>query len=736
MRRSKQRQKERKRRRGRLIFLLLLLLLGTACWYGYHRISAEIDTAAESFMDYVNAGDAAGAASLLLDKEGGEAGLTSLITLFQGHDFTFRSTGRSRPTGLISGTAVLYFNSGGTLHTAPLRLVRRGRDWLIGTLPEVKIMTGALIEKAEPSTVQLFWQNERIELPAPAGLTVEAGAVARVQLFGDAAVIEPLEEIHLSRLLRFSDTKCEGELEGNLPLEPPLSVYLVDPGTAYQAEQGSTQDLIVGMSDLALYLSAGKVVAARVEKGFSPGTIRVLLRQNLNQLSDESLFHRQLRLNSKNNYTLDDKRSGVLFTFEPGQNVLIEPSGETIKVTPEGLDSIIFQHRIFFSAHQNGTMIIENLARDGWPGGNPAYRGILEIANQDGRLIVINEPTLEEYLYTVVPSEMPAGFGLEALKTQAVAARSYAYRSILSSGYSRYGAHVDDSVMSQVYNNAPEQPAATEAVMATAGMILFYGDQAADARFFSTSCGFTANYHEVWHDPVTGSFPAGPVPYLKAVSQIPGEKFNLESEEEMAGFLRRGDWAGYDRTSPYFRWSVEMSGEQLTAAINQNLAHRYREQPEFILTGEDGKFNSIEIPRNPLGRLKDIRVCRRGAGGNIMVLEVEGTNGTYQIMKEYNIRFTLRPVNYLPGSTPVILKRHDGSRVQDYAILPSAFACIDVERDESGEITRVLISGGGNGHGVGMSQYGARGMAEQGYDFREILRHYYPGAELSRICEP
>ena len=65
MRRSKQRQKERKRRRGRLIFLLLLLLLGTACWYGYHRISAEIDTAAESFMDYVNAGDAAGAASLL-----------------------------------------------------------------------------------------------------------------------------------------------------------------------------------------------------------------------------------------------------------------------------------------------------------------------------------------------------------------------------------------------------------------------------------------------------------------------------------------------------------------------------------------------------------------------------------------------------------------------------------------------------------------------------------------------
>ncbi len=699
MHRSKKYQKERKHRRsgcGMFLFLLLVLLLGIACWYGYRQICADIDTAAGNFMKCVDAGDVEGAASFLLDKEGGEAGLTSLITLFQGPDFTFRSAGRGLPTGLFSGTAVLYFNSGGFLNRAPLHLVRRGRDWLIGTLPEVKIMAGALIEKTKPSTVQLLWQDERIELPVPDGLTVEEGTVARVWLFGDAVVIEPLEEIHLSRLLRLSDTGCEGELEGNLPLEPPLSVYLVEPGTAYQAEQGSPQDLIVGMSDLALYLSGGNVVAARVEKGFSPRTIRVLLRQNLNQLSDESLFHRQLRLNSEYNYTLEDKCSGALFTFEPGQTVLIEPSGESIKVSPEGFDSIIFQQRIFFFAHQNGTMIIENLARDGWPGGNPVYRGILEIANQDGRLVVINEPALEEYLYTVVPGEMPAGFGLEALKTQAVASRSYAYRSILSSGYSSYGAHVDDSVMSQVYNNYPEQPVATEAVEETNGMVLFYGEHPADTRYFSTSCGFTASYNEVWQDPVTGSFPADPVPYLKALSQVPGETFNLKHEDDMELFLKRNDWPGYDSASPYFRWKVEMSGEQLTAAINHNLAQRYREQPEFILTREGDQFRSIEIPRNPLGRLLDIRVFQRGAGGNIMILEIEGTNGTYRIMKEYNIRVVLRPANYLPEASPVVLHFHDGTRVLDYAILPSAFACFSVERDESGEVTRVLISGGGD----------------------------------------
>ncbi len=667
---------------------------------------------------------------MLLDKEGGMAGLTSLVALFQGDEFAYNSTGKGRLTGLSNGTALIYFNSGGSIYTASLYLAHRRGGWSISALPEIKIMTGALIVESGPLAVQLFYNGERIELPLTGDLPAEAGAVVHVQLFGDAVIIEPLEELLLSRLLRFNESECEGELEGILPLDSPLPVYLVDPGKLHQAEQGSLTDLIVGMSDLLLYLSSGRVVAARVEKGFSLETIRVLLRQNLNQLSDESLYHRQLRLHSKEGCSLDDRRGGALFAFEPEQTLLIEPEGGTIKVTPRGLDSIVFQHPIFFSACQGGTMIIENLVRDGWPGGNPAYCGTLEIANHDGRLIVINELKLEEYLYTVVPGEMPAGFGLEALKAQAVAARSYAYRSILSSGFSCFGAHVDDSVLSQVYNNAPEHPVSTEAVIETEGEVLFFGDQAADTRFFSTSCGFTANSHEVWHDPVSGTFPAEPVSYLKALSQIPGEGFDLETEEKMARFLQEKDHASYDRDSPFFRWSVEMSGEQLTAAINHNLAQRYREQPEFILTRERDGYNSLEIPRNPLGRLIEIRVLRRGAGGNIMDLEVEGTNGSYRIIKEYNIRLTLRPVNYLSDTPPVELQRHDGSRLSDYAILPSAFVSFNLERNDAGEVIRVIISGGGNGHGVGMSQYGARGMAEEGYNFREILEHYYPGTEL------
>jgi len=215
--------------------------------------------------------------------------------------------------------------------------------------------------------------------------------------------------------------------------------------------------------------------------------------------------------------------------------------------------------------------------------------------------------------------------------------------------------------------------------------------------------GYTANFSEVWHDPATGSFPGENVPYLKAAGQIPGATVRLDSEAAIRQFLLHTDWPqAYDQESPYFRWQVEMTGAELEAAVNRNLGERFAAQPDFILTRDGDTFRSLEIPRNPLGRLRDIRVVERGAGGNIMVLELEGTNGAYRIVKEYNIRFTLRPVQYLPGGDPVVLRRHDGSMVDNYSILPSAFAIFDLEKDAAGYLERVVITGGGNGHGVGM----------------------------------
>jgi stage II sporulation protein D len=474
-------------------------------------------------------------------------------------------------------------------------------------------------------------------------------------------------------------------------------------------------------------------VAAKAEGLFSPQTVRVVLRQSLGNLNAENLQHNWLRLSGETALLVEDKINGIRYEFPAGRSVLIEPSESGIRVTPAGEAALIFTNRIWLTATGGGRIAILSLQRSGWENAPPAYRGSLDISFRGSRLVAVNEPTLEQYLYTVVPSEMPLAFGLEPLKAQAVAARSYAYNNIFTGRFSEYGAHVDDSVLSQVYNNIPEFPLSNEAVEATAGMVLYYGGAVADTRFFSTSSGITANYHEVWQDPATGRFPADPVPYLKAASQIPGEDIQLQTEAQVQAFLQRRNWPAFDAGAPFFRWQVEMTAEELAASINYNLGIRYQEQPDYILTREGDEYRPIDIPRNPLGKLIDIRVVQRGGGGNLMVLDVEGTNGTYRIIKEYNIRFTLRPVQYLEGGPPVAVVRGDGSRLNDYSILPSAFVYFELENDDAGSLKRVLIYGGGNGHGVGMSQYGARGMAQQGHDFNAILRHFYPGSVIHSI---
>lgn len=115
-----------------------------------------------------------------------------------------------------------------------------------------------------------------------------------------------------------------------------------------------------------------------------------------------------------------------------------------------------------------------------------------------------------------------------------------------------------------------------------------------------------------------------------------------------------------------------------------------------------------------------------------MEIEIAGTKGTYRIIKEYNIRFTLRPVS-VDGTSDIILKRHDGSVLKNYAILPSAFVVFDLRHGSDGKIESVLFRGGGNGHGAGLSQWGTRGLAGAGYGFREILEHYYPGCTIEKV---
>ena len=165
---------------------------------------------------------------------------------------------------------------------------------------------------------------------------------------------------------------------------------------------------------------------------------------------------------------------------------------------------------------------------------------------------------------------MPIKFGLESLKVQAIAARSYAVRSLKSRGYASLGAHVDDSTSSQMYNNIQEQPIAIQAVDETRGLVPVFEGEIIDARFFSTSCGYTANFHETWS--VDNVFPSTEIPYLTAQPQFEGDAPSLYNEENFRAFINQKNLQGYDRYSPFFRWTFTMKREQLEAVLQQNLA--------------------------------------------------------------------------------------------------------------------------------------------------------------------
>lgn len=727
--RKSKRNHRNKRGWGCLLLLFLALVVAIVLLsYSKDRYELAMARTAELFLERVTAGDRAGSALLY---NGDQRDLDELISITAEQNLEWGRVERASLTSLNSGLVNVGLQLESRTFPLSFGLERREKRWIVTSFPFINRYAAALYTGGKPGRISLFCEGEELDLRLPLPLDLEPESVVSVTVIGDLAVaVDELETVLLSRLLRYTPGMLEGEQEGEIPLHGPLPVFHVQKG---EIRSGSLADLVPGREQVRLYRSEGRVVAAVLDRLYQCENIRVVLRADLNRFEPETLMHPLLRISSTDTLILEDRVIGEKHFLTPGAILLLEPVAEGIKATLPGKAPLLFKNRLFITPQSGGRIAIHNLSRDGWGEAAPQYRGTLEVVEQDGRLILVNEVPLEQYLYTVVPSEMPVSFGAEPLKVQAVAARTYAYALILQNGYSAYGAHVDDSVQTQVYNNNPEHPDANAAVDSTAGQVLFYNEEVAGTYFFSTSCGYTANCDEVWQHFESGDFPGKPVPYLRARSQVPGFDFSLEQEEQVREFLLRKDWPAYDRESPYFRWRVEMTREELEASINNNLASRQSSQPEYVLTKADGQFISREIPPEPLGELLQIRVVRRGAGGNIMELELEGTGGTYRLLKEYNIRFTLRPAQYLPGRKPVILECSDGSHLENYSILPSAFVVFETVKDSSGRIQRIIITGGGNGHGVGMSQHGAKGMAALGKSYRDILEHYYPGTTIRNI---
>jgi stage II sporulation protein D len=299
-----------------------------------------------------------------------------------------------------------------------------------------------------------------------------------------------------------------------------------------------------------------------------------------------------------------------------------------------------------------------------------AYRGTMAIVATDTGLLVINHVPLEEYLRGVVPLELGPRpeSEREALAAQAVASRSYAFTHRRSHA-GPGGYDLVATVLSQAYGGVLAETAAADAAIArTGGLMLLYGGRPIGAVYHSTCGGSTAAASEVWRSPGE--------PYLQPVSdRIPGTE------------------SYYCSASPRFRWTRELGAAALDSVVGAYL-------PAYS-----------SAPRGRVGAVRDLAVEQTTRSGRVGQLAVRTEAGTYHL-RGNDVRFVLRD--------------------DRGGILPSTYFSLTARRDATGTLRGVTVTGRGNGHGIGMCQWGAIGRARAGQDFRQILGAYYPGAIVAR----
>lgn len=343
----------------------------------------------------------------------------------------------------------------------------------------------------------------------------------------------------------------------------------------------------------------------------------------------------------------------------------------------------------------DGYLGVKGLKRAGM---QALYRGTMDIIKSSSgvQFNLVNKIAVEEYLRGVVPNEMPVRFGLEALKAQSVAARNYVLskRVMASPNYD-----VVDSVASQVYFGAnTEKELGNQAVEQTEGIVALYNWDLILAQYSSTAGGYTESYSYVFSDPKTKAFPSPDKPYLKAKPDILYQT-PLNSEAAASAYYKSTP-DSYDIRSPYFRWTREWQVDELKKILEQTL-------PVQSATGfVKPAFNKDD----KLDTLVELKVIKRGASGKIVEMEVVTKSRTYKIYKELVIRR---------------LFTKNGSA------LPSANVVFENIADDEGNLVSVNAFGGGFGHGVGMSQFGAGFMgSELHLSYDKILKHYYTGIIL------
>lgn len=598
-------------------------------------------------------------------------------------------------------------------------------------IPVVRILNNVWIMGADESCITIFEDGERKKYSFKEGYTWNAkdeniseelrDRLADVELTDDAVSnIEIKTDKINGRVLSADAEGIEFEGLGIIPLSADYKGY-----RTYNSPQMCTiADLAFGYNFADFIVENGEICGFFLAREEAMEDIRVLIKTS----EYSGIYHDSVVLTCKADFLASggNGEDGFGLGFQAGEELVIDRESDLFKY---GRVTIWSNNVI------NNEIVLKSVSRSQ---GIPSYRGKIELICDEEGIIVVNELPLEEYLYSVVPSEMPSTYPSEALRAQAICARTYAYGHMEHAAYPEYGAHVDDSTTYQVYNNIVERESSTLAVKDSFGQLLYTDDgNLAGTYYYSTSCGVGTDAN-IWK---TEEAPT--LTYLRSKSISPdgfnnavptasgdGEQSEeigilLQDNDNFEEFILSGNPSDYESSEGWYRWTYtvkKLDPEHMYEVLKK----RHDANGRLVLKlDDDGEFSEGEVEK--FDAVKDIYVSKRGVGGVCDEIVIETDEGSYKVITEHNIRYVLDD-----GQTKVI--RQDGSEVEMPTLLPSAFFSLSVVR-EKGNVVGYTLTGGGFGHGVGMSQNGAKNMADAGLNAEDILSFFFEGCTARTVYE-
>ena len=410
-----------------------------------------------------------------------------------------------------------------------------------------------------------------------------------------------------------------------------------------------------------------------------------------------------------------------------GKEIAVMSAGSLVRVEHDGIGFLVSEDGVLLGSFDGPVRFrptspanlfrVESIRRSFGGTKVPLYRGAMEVARgrvtaalTPPRVNLVNIVPVESYVPGVVANESIASFAIEALKAQAVAARGYAIANIGNYVARGYPFDIVDSSSSQVYRGViSEHVNAVRAASETAGIVASYDGRIISALYSSSFGGHSENNEWIFNSPA-GTLPGtNALPYLRGIFDGTGTPPDFSSSLGIDAFWRTNPlsqiyddclWTG----NGFSRWRFPLSAATIKARLTTS--------------------NSVLVSGDRSGALMDVEIVQRmAASARAGVVRLTLSTGVVEVRGWDNLRSVL-------GRTSATAPRACGTSLIAANFTLNNPSSIDVAKNLDGTVSQVMVYGGGWGHNLGMSQYGAHGRGKAGQTFLQILQAYYTGVDI------